>query len=86
MPADPRYQLERVESDDQGLAQLQENLQRVFETMSSDTDDNQSAAISAAAGTGTSYSPAVAANWASPAPTTVSEALDRLVAAVGGTP
>lgn len=83
MPNDPRYQIERVEGDE-SLSRLQESVQRALTEVSADRDDNASAASTAATATGTSYTPGVAADWAtSGAPTTIQEALDRIAAALG---
>lgn len=54
----------------QGL--LQGDIEEAFNKVRGDVDGKQSA----------SYTPATAGDWAAPPPTTIQEAIDRLVAAV----
>jgi hypothetical protein len=84
-----RYRIERVQGSAE-LGQLQDRIGPVLEKISRDTETSETALSSAAGAGGTSYTPGAPGDWASPAPTTVQSALDRLAAIArtlnGGTP
>lgn len=73
-----RYPLERVHDCPPWGQRLQDSIQRALDRVTADADTVTSSASTASTGTGTSYAPARAADWAGTAPTTVQEALDRL--------
>lgn len=78
----PRYRVERVPGSAE-LQALQDRLGPVLDRLSRDADTNEDAAGNAALGSGTAYTPAVAADWNNDAPATVADALDRIAAMLG---
>lgn len=78
-----RYKFERVHGGPPELSALQDRLGPLLERISGDTESAASSTEEAGTADGTSYTPAVAADWTGTAPTTVQEALDRIAAALG---
>ena len=73
-----RYQLERVSDAPDWAQRLQDNLDRALERVSGDADSSSSSAATAAMASGTTYTPARAADWDGSPPSTIDEAVDRL--------